>query len=350
MHNHEIFMQRAIQLAENGRGWVSPNPMVGCVIVHNEIIIGEGWHKKYGDKHAEVNAIEAVENQSLLQEATVYVSLEPCSHFGKTPPCADLLIGKKVKRVVVGAGDPNPLVNGKGIKKLRDAGIEVIENILADVCAEQNKRFFLHHQKERPYIILKWAQTADSFIAQENYESKWISGTLSRQLVHKWRTEEDAILVGRQTALHDNPQLTARDWPGKQPQRVVIDRFLKLPESLHLFDRSQPTLVYNVIKHEEHTNLILSRIDEEGFLWHLTKDLHKRKIQSVIIEGGATTLQHFIDQGLWDEARIFTSSTIFGKGIRAPHFHGILVSSETLETDIIQIYRNPNQVYSWQKN
>jgi diaminohydroxyphosphoribosylaminopyrimidine deaminase/5-amino-6-(5-phosphoribosylamino)uracil reductase len=350
VHNHEIFMQRAMQLAEHGHGWVSPNPMVGCVIVHDNIIIGEGWHKKYGDKHAEVNAIASVKNEALLKESTVYVTLEPCSHVGKTPPCADLLIEKKVKRVVVGAGDPNPLVNGKGIQKLREAGIEVIENVLAEVCAEQNKRFFLLHQKERPYIILKWAQTADAFIARENYESKWISGTLSRQLVHKWRTEEDAILVGRQTALHDNPKLNAREWPGKQPQRILIDRFLKLPESLHLFDKSQPTLVYNHIKHEEHENLILVRVDEQAFLWHLMKDASKRKIQSIIIEGGATTLQHFIDQGLWDEARIFTSTTIFGKGIRAPHFHGILVSGETLETDILQTFKNPNQVYPWQKN
>lgn len=311
-------MQRALELSLLGTGCVSPNPLVGSVVVHDNKIIGEGWHRKYGDSHAEVNAIADVKDKSLLPESTVYVNLEPCSHFGKTPPCADMLVSCKVKRVVVANLDSNPLVAGKGIKKLRDAGIEVTTGVLHQPGRLLNKRFFTFIEKERPYIILKWAQTSDGFIARENHDSKWISDEHSRQLNHKWRTEEDAILVGAKTAQFDNPQLNVRDWTGRNPVRVVIDRFLKLNDKLHLFDRKQKTIVYNVLRHEEHENLVFQRIGERDFLNELIKDLYKQKIQSVIVEGGAYTIQSFIDADLWDEARIFESPKTFGKGIAAP--------------------------------
>lgn len=321
-HTDELFMQRAFELALLGRGYVSPNPMVGCVVVHDNKIIGEGWHQKYGQAHAEVNAIASVQDKSLLANSTVYVNLEPCSHFGKTPPCADLLVSHRVRRVVVANLDSNPLVAGQGIKKLRDAGIEVNTGVLDKAGRALNKRFFTFIEKKRPYIILKWAETSDGFIARENHDSKWISDEHSRQLNHKWRTEEDAILVGAKTAQFDNPQLNVRDWTGRNPVRIVIDRFLKSNEKLHLFDHSQKTIVYNVLRHEERENLMLMRIDERDFLSELVKDLYKQKIQSVIVEGGAFTLQSFIAADLWDEARIFQSPKNFGKGIAAPAIVG----------------------------
>ena len=331
-------MKRALELARLGIGQVSPNPRVGCVVVHNNLIIGEGWHKKYGEPHAEVNAIESVQNKSLLKDSVIYVNLEPCSHTGKTPPCADLLIQHAVKKVVVSNLDSNPLVAGNGIKKLRAAGIEVVTGILEKEGHELNKRFFTFMEKQRPYIILKWAETSDGFIARENHDSKWISNEYSRQLVHKWRTEEDAVLVGPKTARYDNPQLNIRDWSGRNPVRIVLDRFLRLSDTLHLFDRLQPTLCYNVLKHEEHPNFTLIRLEEENFISHVVDDLHKRKIQSVIIEGGATTLQLFIDAGLWDEAKIFVSDKGFGKGIKSPSMHGNLIAQESVFNDTLRTY------------
>ncbi len=339
MTSHEHYMQRAFGLALLGKGSVSPNPLVGCVIVHDDLIIGEGWHQKYGEPHAEVQAVNSVDNKDLLKDSTFYVNLEPCSHHGKTPPCADLLIAHKIKRVVISNQDTNPLVAGKGIEKLKAAGIEVVTNVLESEGRELNKRFFQFIEKSRPYIVLKWAQTSDGFIAHENYDSKWISNEHSRQLVHKWRAEEDGILVGRKTVAHDNPQLNVREWSGRNPIRIVIDRFLKLDERLHVFDRTQQTLVYNVLKHEEHENLSLVRLDDDrSFLWHLLKDLHKRKIQSLIIEGGQHTLQHFIDQGLWDEARIFVSTKSFGVGIHVPKLVGNLTSQQSVFTDTLMVY------------
>jgi len=337
-HTDELFMRRALELAQLGRGKVSPNPLVGCVIVHNNQIIGEGWHQQYGGPHAEVNAVHAVADKSLLKESTVYVTLEPCSHFGKTPPCSDMLIREAVKKVVVANLDTNPLVGGEGIKKLRAAGIDVVTGILEKEGREMNKRFFTWIEKKRPFIILKWAQTADGFIARENYDSKWISGYGSRQLVHRWRTEEDAFLVGMRTAQQDNPQLNVRDWTGRNPVRIVIDRFLKLNSKLHLFDGRQRTIRYNVMKHEEHHNLSLVRLDEQNFLQELITDLTKQKIQSVVVEGGLQTLRTFIEQKLWDEARIFTSREVFRKGISAPTFSGQLDHSTTIGTDQLSIY------------
>jgi diaminohydroxyphosphoribosylaminopyrimidine deaminase / 5-amino-6-(5-phosphoribosylamino)uracil reductase len=326
----ELFMQRALELAFLGVGYVSPNPRVGCVIVHDGKVIGEGWHQKFGEAHAEVNAINSVQDKSLLKESTVYVNLEPCSHFGKTPPCADLLVHHGVKKIVIANEDTNPLVGGEGIKKLRGAGIEILTGVLEEKGRELNERFFTFVEKQRPYIILKWAQTADGFVAQSNYESKWISNEYSRQLVHRWRSEEDAVLVGTRTAAHDNPTLTVRDWTGRNPVRVVIDRFLRLSERLNLFDRTQKTICYNLLKHEEHPNLLLMRLDENNFLNHLVADLYKQRIQSVIIEGGAQTLQLFIGARLWDEARIGTSIRSFGEGIPAPIISGKI----KLEQDI----------------
>ncbi len=345
-------MQRALDLAQNGIGHVSPNPRVGCVIVHHEKIIGEGWHEKFGGSHAEVNAVNAVADKNLLKESTVYVTLEPCSHVGKTPPCADLLIEHKVKKVVVSNLDSNPLVAGEGIKKLRQAGIEVIAGILEQEGRALNKRFFTYIEKKRPYIILKWAQTSDGFIARDNYDSKWISNDFSRQLVHKWRSEEDAILVGNKTASHDDPQLNVRDWSGGNPVRIVLDRFLRLRESLRLFDRTQNTLCYNVMKHEEQVNLTLICLDEENFLLNVIQDLYKRQIQSVIIEGGAQTLSSFIEANMWDEARVFCSEKSFGKGIAAPIVNGNLMSSEYVASDTLKTY-HPRQLKNhnpWLRN
>jgi diaminohydroxyphosphoribosylaminopyrimidine deaminase/5-amino-6-(5-phosphoribosylamino)uracil reductase len=340
-HDHqtdELFMRRALELARLGSGKVSPNPMVGCVVVHDNRIIGEGWHQQYGGPHAEVNALQAVKDKSLLAHSIVYVTLEPCSHFGKTPPCADMLVREGIKKIVIANLDTNPLVAGDGIKKLRAAGIEVITGILDREAREVNKRFFTGVEKKRPYIILKWAQTADGFIARENYDSRWISSVASRQLVHRWRTEEDAVLVGMRTAQQDNPQLNVRDWTGRNPVRIVIDRFLKLGPKLHLFDGKQKTIRYNLLKHEEHQNLVQIRLGEQNFLEELVHDLLKQKIQSVIVEGGLQTLNGFIDLHLWDEARVFTSHETFIKGIAAPVLNSKLEHDLTIGTDQLHVY------------
>lgn len=335
----KLFIQRTFELARLGIGSVSPNPQVGCVIVKDGVVIGEGWHQKFGQAHAEVNAVASVKDKVLIQGSTVYVNLEPCSHTGKTPPCADMLIELKVKKVIISNVDTNPLVGGSGIKKLADAGIEVITGVLEKEGRELNKRFFTFHEQERPYIILKWAQTADGFIARSNYESKWISNEFSRQLVHKWRSEEDAVLVGTKTAAHDNPMLTVRDWSGRDPVRLVIDRFLRLPDKLNLFDGSAKTICFNLLKHEEHANLTLVRLDEQDFLISLVDYLAKEIIQSVMIEGGSLTLSMFIKAGLWDEARVFTSPRLFHTGIAAPSFRGNLLSEENIFTDTLRIYQ-----------
>jgi diaminohydroxyphosphoribosylaminopyrimidine deaminase/5-amino-6-(5-phosphoribosylamino)uracil reductase len=339
-HIDEVFMRRSLELAELGRGSVSPNPLVGSVIVHNSKIIGEGWHKKFGEPHAEVNAVNSVMDKSLLKESTVYVNLEPCSHMGKSPPCADMLIANGVQKVVIANLDSNPLVSGEGVRKLRSAGIEVTTGILDKAGHELNKRFFTFVEKHRPYIVLKWAETADGFIARENYDSKWISNEYSRQLAHKWRSEEDAILVGAKTAAHDNPQLNVRDWAGRDPVRVVFDRFLRLDQKLHVFNKKQRTILYNVLKHEEHPNLILARVEDEDFISNVITDLFKRNIQSVLVEGGATTLNLFIERNLWDEARIFQSPRFFEKGIPAPTLRGRLQESTSIHSDTLKIVYN----------
>lgn len=307
-----------MELARLGFGNVSPNPMVGCVIVYNDKIIGEGFHQQYGGPHAEVNAINSIEDKDTLAKSSVYVSLEPCAHFGKTPPCARLLANYKVKEVVIASIDPNPRVAGKGIEIMKNAGIGVETGVLEDEGKALNKRFFTSYTKKRPYVILKWAETADGFIARKNFDSKWISNEFSRKLAHKWRAEEDAVLVGKNTANYDNPILNVRDWKGNDPLRIVIDHQLDLDENLNLFNKEIPTICYNLKKSFEGKNLGFVKLSDEYFFKDLLADLNKRKIQSIIIEGGANTIQSFIDAGLWDEARVFQSIKCFGDGIQSP--------------------------------
>lgn len=334
------YMKRALELSEFCRGTTSPNPMVGCVIVHGDKVIGEGWTQPYGQAHAEVQAINNVSERSLLTEATAYVTLEPCAHYGKTPPCADLLINNRLKRVVIGTIDSNPAVGGKGVARLKGAGIEVEVGVLEAECRAMNIRFFTSIEKHRPYIILKWAQTADGFVAHENFSSKWISGPESRVLVHQWRAEEDAIMVGTNTAHYDNPRLDVRDWSGKNPVRIAIDKNLRLALDLNLFDGSQPTLVYNEEKDESHHHLDYIRASGDDYLSFILTDLHKRNIQSIIIEGGSTLLNSFLERNLWDEARVFTAEVNFVKGIKAPLCPLSVNSKTNIGTDVLEIYRN----------
>lgn len=340
MTSDEIFMQRAMELARNGAGSVSPNPMVGCVIVHDEKIVGEGWHQKYGEAHAEVNAINSLSDKSILKDATLYVTLEPCAHHGKTPPCADMLIEQKVKKVVIANEDPNPLVGGKGMDKLKKAGIEVVTGVLRKEGIQLNNRFFTFINEKRPYIILKWAQTSNGFIARENFESKWISNEQARQLVHKWRAEEDAILVGYNTALHDNPRLTVRDWSGKNPTRIVIDKRLELSNSLHLFDQTVSTICYNTKKEGNETNLEWVKVDGDQLIDQILAHLYQRNIQSVIIEGGAQTINYFLKANLWDEARVITSPIVFDNGIAAPEIKRQVVMSELIGDNKLCVFEN----------
>ncbi|UZD21580.1 bifunctional diaminohydroxyphosphoribosylaminopyrimidine deaminase/5-amino-6-(5-phosphoribosylamino)uracil reductase RibD [Algoriphagus halophytocola] len=340
MESGTLYMQRALELAELGRGKVSPNPMVGCVIVHRDQIIGEGYHQEYGKAHAEVNAIHSVKNQSLLAGATVYVTLEPCAHFGKTPPCANLLVEKQVKKVVIAAFDTNPLVGGKGIQILRDAGIEVITGVLEQEARWQNKRFFTQIEKKRPYVILKWAQTQDGFVAREDFSSKWITNASSRQLVHKWRAEEDAIMVGKNTAKYDDPALNVRDWVGKNPLRIVIDSNLELQNSLKLFDEAVPTICYNVKKQEVRGTLEFVKLPAGFTIADILSDLHARKVQSVLIEGGSYLLKRILESELWDEARVFTSRNKFGSGIPAPLPPSPVSESIEILEDTLRIYHH----------
>ena len=334
-------MQRALQLARLGAGAVSPNPMVGCVIVHDGKIIGEGWHKKYGEAHAEVNAINDVLDKSILSESEVYVTLEPCSHFGKTPPCADLLIKHKVKKVIICNHDPNPLVLGQGIEKLRKAGIEVEIGLLEQEGRVLNKRFFTYIEKKRPYIILKWAESSDGFIAKKNYETVQISNLLSRRFVHKMRSEEDAIMVGTNTVKYDNPTLNTRFWNGKNAVRVLIDKDLSLPKTLNIFDNSQKTICYTIVDKDNHINVsnntevVLLKDDFRSINELVLKDLYQRKIQSIIIEGGTILLQSFIDLNLWDEAFILKGELILEDGIQAPVIREREVLRENLGSNIL---------------
>jgi diaminohydroxyphosphoribosylaminopyrimidine deaminase/5-amino-6-(5-phosphoribosylamino)uracil reductase len=309
---HEKYIKRCIELANNGLGTTYPNPLVGCVIVFNNEIIGEGWHQKAGEPHAEVNAINSVKDKSLLFKATIYVSLEPCTHFGKTPPCCDLIIANKIPNVVIGTVDPFAKVAGKGIKNLLEGGKKVTVGVLEEECNELNKRFFTFHTKKRPYIILKWAESQDGFIAplaKEKKEPIWITNEFSRQLVHKWRGEENAILVGTNTVMEDNPTLNVRDWTGNNPIRIVLDQNNRIPKEFHIFDNQATTISVSkdIINFKNNTaNEIVS------FLF-------KNEIQSVIIEGGSQTLQTFIDSNIWDEARVFKGSLSLKEGINAPN-------------------------------
>lgn len=343
-------MQRCLELAVNGLGTVSPNPMVGCVIVHEGKIIGEGWHRKFGEAHAEVNAINSVSDKRLLPEASVYVNLEPCSHFGKTPPCADLLISHRVKKVVIGMKDPFEKVAGSGIQKLTDAGIEVQVGVMEEACRELNKRFITFYTQRRPYVILKWAQTINGFIAPdaskmsaEEFEQKrHITGLIVQRLVHKWRTEEDAILVGTNTVITDNPALNSRAWGGKNPVRITLDLNNRLPHNLRIFDGSQPTLVFTSADKTASSNLEYITINKEQQVFtQILHALYERNIQSLIVEGGAVTINHILAHGLWDEAQVFVSPQTLDDGIAAPKTpHGNILAQTTIDAKQLTIYRN----------
>lgn len=340
MNEDERYMLRALELAELGRGEVSPNPMVGCVIVYGDRILGEGYHQKYGSAHAEPNAVLAVKDQELLKKATVYVTLEPCAHFGRTAPCAQLLVDRQVKKVVIAVQDPNPLVGGKGIQILLNAGIEVVVGVLERKASILNKRFFTQIVKKRPYVILKWAQSRDGFVARTDYSSKWISHAHSRLLVHRWRSEEDALMVGTKTAHFDDPKLNTREWKGKNPVRIVIDKQLTLDNNLSLFDRSQPTICYNLIKSEESPLMTWVKLQKEFTIRDLLQDLHRRNIQSVIVEGGSILLRAFLSQNLWDEARVFTGKAIFGSGVPAPSMTRVSQEMMNVSGDRLSVYIN----------
>jgi diaminohydroxyphosphoribosylaminopyrimidine deaminase/5-amino-6-(5-phosphoribosylamino)uracil reductase len=339
---NEQYMNRCIQLAKLGEGNVAPNPMVGAVLIFEDKIIGEGSHQKYGEAHAEVNCVNSVkeENKSFLEKSTMYVSLEPCSHYGKTPPCVDLIIKNKIKKVVIGCIDVYKEVAGKGIQKLRDSGIEVMTGILEKECVDLNKRFFTFHHKFRAYIILKWAQSANGKIAgntspipsltERAFNKRiFISNDYSNRLVHKWRGEEAAILVGTNTAMQDDPLLTARLWPGKNPIRIVIDKELKLPPILKIFNNEARTIIYNSLQDLTLENLVYIKLENENFMEQLLHSLFEMNIQSLLVEGGTKTLQSFIDNSLWDEARvIINEDLVIEDGVAAPALENCIVEKK----------------------
>jgi len=336
-------MQRCLELAAMGAGTVAPNPMVGAVLVYDDRIIGEGYHRQYGEAHAEVNCINSVteENTQHIAESTLYVSLEPCAHFGKTPPCAELIIEKKIPGVVIGCKDSFAAVNGKGIEMLKAAGVHVIVAVLEKECMALNKRFFTFHQQRRPYIILKWAQSNDRKIAGAHPSRVLISNEFTNRLVHKWRSEEASILVGTNTALQDDPALTTRLWPGKNPVRLVIDKELKLPAHLKILDGTVKTIVFSYKKQEDKGLLHYQQLDAaKNILPQMLSALHAQHIQGVMVEGGSSLLQSFIDEDLWDEARVITNSTLnIGKGLAAPVLkNGIPAGEEMIDNDVVSFW------------
>jgi diaminohydroxyphosphoribosylaminopyrimidine deaminase/5-amino-6-(5-phosphoribosylamino)uracil reductase len=347
----DIYMQRCIRLAQLGGGYAAPNPMVGAVLVHNDTILGEGYHQKWGGPHAEVNCIGSVKeaDRHLIEHSTLYVSLEPCAHHGKTPPCADLIIRMKIRNVVIGCRDPFVEVDGKGIEKLKAAGVSVEVGVLEKECKALNRRFLTFHTKHRPYVILKWAQTTNGMMAGNQEAGRlYISNEYTNRIVHKWRSEEMAIAVGTNTARADDPALNTRLWPGKNPVRIVIDRQLRLPASLKLFDGHIPTIVFNLEKHTIQNEGLpfmpgvhYYRLKDDGSLVQQLLDaLYHLGIQSVMIEGGAVLLQSFIEEGSWDETRIITNdSLVVEDGLPAPVLKkGRLVRTERIMSDTILYY------------
>ncbi len=335
--NHKKYIERTFYLAKKGLGNVSPNPMVGCVIVKNNKIIAEGYHKKFGDKHAEINAINNVKNSKDIEGSTIYINLEPCSHHGKTPPCVDEIIKHSPYKVIISSLDPNPLVNGEGIRKLKENGIEVEINCLEKKEKELNRRFYKNQKKKLPYIILKWAQTEDGFIAKQDGNSRWISNETSRMLVHKWRAEEPGILIGVNTANLDNPNLTVRSWNGKNPTRIVVDPNNKLKNDAFLLRDSHSTLIFNKLIEKKIKNKLYIKINPFN-LKMILSDLYKKGVSSILVEGGASTLNHFIKDNLWDEARVFISKTKFKNGILAPKIK--LKKGNIIDNDTLYIIRN----------
>ena len=343
MSSHITYIHRTLQLARKGAGFAQPNPMVGAVIVHNNKIIGEGYHRKYGEAHAEVNAINSVKDKSLLSTSTLYVSLEPCSHHGKTPPCAELIIAKKIPRVVVATADPNPKVQGRGIEMMRENGVEVVVGVLEDEARRLNKPFFINQTLQRPYIVLKWAQSCDGFIdvhrtsLQEKPPAR-LSNDITNVLTHKLRTEVEAILVGTRTVLLDNPQLTARKWFGNNPTRIVIDKENKLPPDLAMFNNAAPTIVFtssipdNARKKE---NITYIPVDfSKNVVEQLLQHLFERKITSMLVEGGEKTVASFIKNGFWDEAFIEISDIVLGSGVESPNIQGVTIETSRFSGSI----------------
>lgn len=355
MTKSEQYMLRCIELAKLGAGHVAPNPMVGAVLVHDSRIIGEGFHERYGKSHAEVNCLASVkqDDEHLIPASTMYVSLEPCAHYGKTPPCADLIVANKIPRVIIGSSDPYVEVRGKGIEKLQSAGIEVEVGILEKECIELNKRFFRFHQENRPYVVLKWAQSSNGKMARADRARFPISNEISQRVVHKWRSEEASILVGTNTALFDDPDLGNRFWHGSNPIRLVVDMELRLPSSLKIFNGKIPTIVFNLYKHslEEIDFRSADMLGKLGVAYYqvaLDADLVQQimhalfqlKIQSVLVEGGAKLLQSFIDEGYWDEIRLITNKDLqLADGISSPAFEGNKIDEEELFSDRIEVFK-----------
>ncbi len=339
---HNSYMQRCLQLATFGAGTTAPNPMVGAVLVHEGVIIGEGYTQPYGQAHAEVMCINSVpaDKQAMIPAATLYVSLEPCAHVGKTPPCADLIINKGIKKVVIGCMDPFEAVNGRGITKLANAGIKVVTGVLEQECKEMNKRFLTFHIKKRPYVILKWAQSGNGKIAATG-ERTAISNNITNRLVHRWRSEEAAIMVGANTAITDNPQLTARLWPGKNPVRVIAGGSTNLPGNLHIFDNQAPTIIFNYTDEKETGNIRYYKTEPGDAIAPLLDKLYQLNLTSVLVEGGAKLLQSFISSGLWDEARVITNTTLFIQhGVDAPVLQQQPSQQQTYGTDCIHFFTN----------
>lgn len=348
---HEGYMYRCLELAAKGAGYVAPNPMVGALLVHNRQIIGEGYHRRYGEAHAEVNCINSVAaaEKSKIKDSVLYVSLEPCAHFGKTPPCTDLIIANQIPEVVIGCRDPFEKVDGKGIENLKAAGVNVVCGILEQECQQINKRFFTYHTQHRPYIILKWAETGDGKIAGTGTDRLYISNDQTNRLVHKWRSEEAAILIGTSTALLDDPELTTRKWQGPSPVRLVVDMDLKLPLSLKIFNDKQKTIVFNTLKHEENSNLNFYQVTEDVSLVHqIVNALYQMEIQSVIVEGGAKLLQSFIEEEMWDEARVIKNEKlIINTGLAAPELPiGDAKQELRIVNDSINTYFKETNIFS----
>lgn len=347
----ERYIKRCLELAEKAKGNTAPNPMVGAVLVHHGKIIGEGWHRQYGEAHAEVNCINNVpgEYKHLIPESTMYVSLEPCAHYGKTPPCAERIIKEKIRKVIICNDDPFEQVAGRGFRILEEKGVEVKKNVLDKEGKWLNRRFFTFHQRKRPYIILKWAQTTSGFFAPADRSRLQLTNKHSSQLVHKWRTEEAAIMVGFNTALNDNPQLTSRYYEGKQPLRIVLDRGLKLPASHHIYNEAAATWIINEQKDEQATSIrFVKRAFNENLLTEILAELYQANIQSLIVEGGVELLESFISQDLWDEARVFTARVDIPDGIKAPSLmHAQEVFKTGIASDTLAVYLHCNHPYHY---
>ncbi len=347
--NDALYMNRCFELAQKGAGQVSPNPMVGAVLVYEGRIIGEGYHEHFGGAHAEVNCLRSVkpEDAALVAKSALYVSLEPCNHFGKTPPCTSLILQQRIPEVVIGCTDPFEKVNGSGVAHLVNHGVKVRTGILDKEARALNRRFFCFHQQQRPYIILKWAQTADGKISGKDNQPLAISHPLTNRLAHRWRSEESSIMIGTGTLMSDNPSLTTRLWPGKNPVRVIIDKHLKAAQSLRVFDESAETLIFNLqLSQQSGKNVFIKIKQENNLLQELLQSLQQRSILSMLVEGGTTTLQHFIQQGLWDEARVITNQKMLtGEGREAPVLQGHQLETSTIiSSDRIDYFTNKGSI------